>query len=118
MFSQIYIQYWMTLSKETRDKLTVIFSVPKTGVVEVINDTVITDGHNNTDLQVITLDKLKAYTGQLKGTFSELLEMAINKASEANTAMTIEEMEAIPKPYCEFCTSTQGRHRKGCPKYK
>lgn len=118
MFNRIYVQFWMSLSKETRNKLAVIFSVPKTGVVEVINDTVLTDGHNNTDLEVITLDNLKAYTGQLKGTFSELWEMAIIKASETATAMTIEEMEAIPKPYCEFCTSTQGRHRKGCPKYK
>lgn len=118
MFSQIYIPYWMSLSKETRNKLIVIFSVPKTGVVEVINETVLTDGHNNIDLEVITIDKLKAYTGQLKGTFAELWEMAVEKAMHSHTSMSIEEMELIPKPYCEFCTSTQGRHRKGCPKYK
>jgi hypothetical protein len=61
---------------------------------------------------------VRAYTGQKVGTLPELWDIAIEKLNSNKEVMSLEDLEKLPKPYCETCTSTMGRHRKGCPKYK
>lgn len=50
---------WLSLPKETRDKICVIFNIPRSGFVEVSNNRVICDGHSDSDLALITIEKLQ-----------------------------------------------------------
>lgn len=68
MQDYITIHQWLPLKKETRDKLKALFYIKSTGMVEVETDqfgkaTVKNDGFTNTDLQVITVEKLVDFVG-------------------------------------------------------
>lgn len=129
---KIYSQHWMDLPKEIKDHLIKVFSIPRTGITEIRDQTVVTDGHTNTDLQSITAERMAAYIGSPADlAFSRLWEITLSKvkyelhppAFEIGADGIITDVPVIPptepiKKYCDTCVSTAGRHRKGCPKYK
>jgi hypothetical protein len=121
MFEKIFVQYWMTLPKDIRQHLAFVFNIPRTGITEIRDDVVLTDGHTNADLDCINADMLAAYTGE-KPTeyFPRLWEIAIKRARKDLDAPTEDTVLAPVEepPYCNFCTSTSGRHKKGCPKFR
>lgn len=84
MYNNIPSQLWMLLDKPVRAHLATVFEIPMTGVREIIDDRVISDGYSNTDLQSITLEKMIAYIGS-EETFPRAWEMSCAKAnSELN----------------------------------
>ncbi len=124
---KIYVQVWMDLPKETKDHLIKIFSLSRTGITEIRDQTVVTDGYTNNDLATLTADKMSAYVGSPIGelSFSRLWEITLSKIKFELHPPVLEIQKDgliidIPpvKKYCDTCVSTAGRHRKGCPKYK
>lgn len=114
---RIYQQHWITLPKEQREHLTKVFEVPMSGIKEIRDATVISDGHTNEDLKEITLEKLNAYIGS-EETFPRAWEITISKAKyELNPPILIGSL-ADSKPFCDSCTSKGVRHKKVCPKFK
>ena len=121
---RIYTQVWMSVPKLVRHQLVKDFNIRRTGNVEVINDTVVTDGYTNADLMVFTIDSMTHYA-QERGSFSHLWDVTVEKAMKIvdPPADLIEvspntlEVAAQPK-YCDKCASKGGRHLKYCPEYK
>lgn len=128
---KLYTQIWIDLPQETRNHLKKAFDIPRSGITEIRDQSVVSDGHTNTDLEAITADKMSAYVGSDTGvlSFSRLWEITLSKVkSELNPpvlyiapdGVVTDVLPPLPieKKYCDTCVSTKGRHRKGCPKYK
>lgn len=131
---KLYTQHWIDLPQETRNHLAKVFGIERTGVTEIRDQAVVSDGYTNKDLEAVTADKMSAYVGSATGelSFSRLLEITLSKVKfelhppvleiqpdglivDVNPSATPAVAE---KKYCNTCVSTKGRHRKGCPKYK
>ena len=117
MFERIYQHSWISYPKEVRERLTKIFFIPTSGVAEIKDQEVLSDGKTNTDLLVITKDKLISYVGE-SADFPTLWEKTLAKVDlELHPLPTPPEPVEFP-PYCDTCTSTKGRHKAICPKFK
>lgn len=114
MFERIFVGQWMSLPREIRLELRRLFDIPQSNVVEVRDNTVITDGVTNDDLQVITLEKLKQVTKN-NGTFAELFEKAV-KMAKPPVYISINGIQIMKKEFCDSCDSKGVRHKKSCPK--
>ncbi len=77
-FKNVYNQHWLQLSKETRNHLRKVFDIPLTGITEIRDATLISDGTTNDDLQTITEAKMEKYVGS-KESFSRLWELTLMK---------------------------------------
>ena len=65
---QIYGPQWVKVKLETRTKMRELFLIPKTSHAEVVNNeygisSVISDGTTNTDLQQLTVEKMRDFLG-------------------------------------------------------
>lgn len=79
MFDKIYVPNWMSLPKDIRHRLTVVFNIQRSGITEIRDQDVITDGVTNADLSVITLQKMNEYIGSDEN-FTRAWELTIAKA--------------------------------------
>ena len=70
---------WLMIPQDIRNKLVQLFSIPRSGYMDVRNLEVVSDGYTFDDLKAITTDKLKEYTGLKVGSMYELLTAAIIK---------------------------------------
>jgi hypothetical protein len=77
---QIYSQHWVSLPKEVRVHLISVFGLVRTGVTEVINQEVKSDGFTNDDLKGITLEKMNGYIGSTE-TFARAWELTLSKVN-------------------------------------
>lgn len=83
-FEKIPPQLWMLVDPEIRLRLVTVFELGKTGITEVRDQEVITDGYNADDLSVITSGRMAAYVGS-EESFPRLWELSVAKArSEVN----------------------------------
>lgn len=69
----------MTLEKEVRDHLAKVFGITTSGITEIRDQTVITDGRNADDLLAITHEKMNEYIGS-EETFLRAWEISCAKA--------------------------------------
>ncbi len=70
---------FMHQSKEIRDYLCQMWKIPRTGISEVRDNTVISDGHTLDDLAVITLERMCEYIGS-EESFGRAWEITCAKA--------------------------------------
>lgn len=95
MFDNVYQHMWMALPKDIRAHLVIVFDLKLTGITEVIDDRVVSDGYSNTDLQSITLEKMTAYIGS-EETFPRAWELTCMKAkTDLNPPAVIQKEETI-----------------------
>lgn len=84
IMNQIFPQVWIHLSKEVRAHLVKVFSLVRSGVTEVRDQEVISDGFTVDDLKQITLEKMNKYIGSVE-TFPRAWEITLSKVySELN----------------------------------
>lgn len=74
-------QQWMLLPQNIRNRFIEIFKIERTGAAEVRDQTVISDGYSQTDLNIITKASLCEYIGSEEETFLRAWEVAISKAN-------------------------------------
>lgn len=79
MYERITVQQWMLLPREMRDLLALEFNIQRTGITEVRDDIVVTDGRSNEDLLAITNERMNLYIGS-EETFHRAWEITIAKA--------------------------------------
>lgn len=79
MYERVLPQLWMALPLDERAHLANVFSVEKTGVTEVRDNVVISDGYRYEDLFAITAQKMIDYVGSTE-TFPRLWELTCAKA--------------------------------------
>lgn len=70
---------FMHISKEVRDYIALMWSIPRSGITEIRDQEVLTDGHTYEDLSVITLEKMCEYIGSQE-TFGRAWELTVAKA--------------------------------------
>lgn len=78
-YDRIFIPLWMLVPAAERLVLARDLAVPKSGVTEIRDQEVITDGHTNEDLANITAEHMAAYVGS-EDTFARLWELSVAKA--------------------------------------
>lgn len=76
---RILPQQFMHITKEVRDYIAAMWKLPQSGIIEVRDQYVISDGHTYEDLAVITLDKMCEYIGS-RETFARAWEITCAKA--------------------------------------
>lgn len=69
----------MHLSRELREYLGHMWKIPRTGITEVRDQEVITDGHTYEDLLAITHERMNEYIGS-EETFARAWEITVAKA--------------------------------------
>lgn len=69
----------MQITREVREYLYLMWKIPKSGITEVLNESVIADGHTYDDLAVITLEKMCEYIGS-EESFGRAWELTCAKA--------------------------------------
>lgn len=118
MTEQIYQHQFMALPRDVRDRLRLIFNIPRTGIIEVVDKTVITDGTTNENMKVVTHEKLKEYIGSDEESYAKAWEIAVSKAEgELIEPIVIPEPEtpviATQEPTEEIkpITKTDGRKK-------
>ncbi len=96
--NRIYPQMWLDLSREVRDHFVKVFGIVKTGIAEIRDQTLISDGVTGEDLQVITEAKMAEYVGSV-APFHRLWEISISKAKyEINPPIAVEKENIIAEP--------------------
>ena len=78
MFDKIYQPQWMSLDKKTREHLSKVFSIPQSGITEIRDDMVLSDGKTNGDLSAINEFKMSEYVGS-KESYPRLWELTLAK---------------------------------------
>jgi hypothetical protein len=127
MPDKIFTQIWMLQPTNIRRHLRVVFEIPRTGVTETRDNTIVSDGVTNVDLEAITKDKMAEYVGSPTTLeFSRLWNIVISKAKfELNPPTEIgldtfssdDIVESIK--FCDTCNAKGPiKHKKTCPKTK
>lgn len=97
MFNKVYTQHWLELSKETRTHLREVFNIPRTGITEVRDTTIVSDGTTNSDLESITSERMERYVGS-KESYPRLWELTLAKVRyELNPPMDLSSLQASNK---------------------
>jgi len=91
MFKEISIFLWMQVPHEERQVLVRDFNLPKTGISEIRDQDVISDGYSKDDLSRINVATMSEYVGSPETeSFSRLWELTCAKAhAEANPPMGV-----------------------------
>ena len=114
MYTKVYRELWMLLPKEQRQHLVVVFNISRTGVTEIRDQDIISDGHSNMDLEVISAEKMAEYTGSpATEPFHRLWEITVSKSNyELNPPINIPTIEPIveEKPL-EIIKETNGKKK-------
>lgn len=76
---RIFPQQFMHLSHEMRTYFTQMWKIPRSGISEIRDQTVVSDGHTYDDLAVITHELMEEYIGS-KESFARAWELSCMKA--------------------------------------
>lgn len=100
---RILPQQFMHISKEVRDYIALMWKIPQSGITEIRDQYVISDGHTYEDLAVITLEKMCEYIGS-EESFARAWEITCKKAySELHPPEMVlgnkeEPLKEVPEP--------------------
>lgn len=78
-FTRVHTQLWMSQPTDVRDEIAREFDLKRTGIREVRDQDVVSDGFKQEDLNEITEERMEKYVGS-KETFPRLWELTIAKA--------------------------------------
>jgi hypothetical protein len=78
---------WLSLSIETRAKLREIFSIPRSGVTQVEDQRVISDGVKVEDLMTLTVEKLQAFVASEETDLYKLFDLALIKIANPESSL-------------------------------
>lgn len=78
MQTQVYPQQWISLAKETRLHLIHVFNLIRTGISEIRDQELVSDGFTVDDLKAITHEKMNEYIGSVE-TFARAWEVTLAK---------------------------------------
>lgn len=73
---------WVSLPVEVRYRIRAIFDIPKSGITEVHDAQVISDGTTHEDFKSLTTEKMQAYLNSDSTDFHKLFDTVIAKVSD------------------------------------
>lgn len=71
----------MLLDREVRLHLVDVFNIRRSGVIEIRDQTVVTDGYTLEDLDAITQEAMARYIGSDMGSFMRMWDVTISRAN-------------------------------------
>jgi len=80
MYSHVPPQLWMQLDSKIRAELVSAFNIQRTGITEIRDQVLISDGYSVEDLKVLTLEKMNEYIGSQEETVARAWEITCAKA--------------------------------------
>ena len=102
---QLTIPQWLSLQMPIRLRLKSIFNIPRSSGSEVVNTTVLSDGHTHGDLAVITVEKMQQYLSSDEQDFYKLLVQVVDSfvdlllaACRGSPAAFVELAVVVPLP--------------------
>jgi len=73
---------WASLPNEVRYRIRALFNIPKTGVTEVNDGILVSDGTTHTDLSNLTIEKMQSYVGESVLDFYKLFDLMVAKVND------------------------------------
>lgn len=94
---------WMSVSKETREKLREIFMIPKSSFIWIDGDVMKSDGVTDKDLEEMTDQKMQDFSG-ISGTSEQMFNECIKKLETPieNIENILKEETGFKCQHCEF----------------
>lgn len=80
MYNNVPPQLWMQLDPKIRAELVSVFNIKRTGITEIRDQTIISDGYSIEDLKAITLPLMNEYIGSTEESFPRAWEITCSKA--------------------------------------
>lgn len=112
MYDRIPIQLWMLLPREHRAIIADALNLPKTGVSEIRDNEVLSDGYNVEDLSNITIEKMLDFIGGSEDeSFHRLWELTCAKARYMANPPPVTE-EALDLANTDVPTKTKRNAKK------
>lgn len=104
---------WLSLSRETRQKIAKLFGFSETVTRETMDSTVISDGYAHASLAVITKERMQEITDETSDNFYDLfnalVEVVEGKREEITHNVQQEKQEEVESP----SGKVRGRPKKG-----
>lgn len=75
---QLVIPQWLALSQFQRQQLIANFGIPRSEGSNVVDNTVVSDGHTHEDLAHITIEKMQEFTGSKSDDFFTLFDETLD----------------------------------------
>lgn len=82
------IPQWLSLPPEVKFKFIEAFKIPRSAFTHVQDNVVLSDGHTNADLAVVTVEALQGYLGSESLDFNALLDETIEYMLEEDVMKT------------------------------
>jgi hypothetical protein len=89
-------KYWVTLPTDVREKIRQDFAILKSEGVEVVDNTIVSDGSTEEDLMAITKEALQGYLNTTEQDFDELWNATLIKVNVLLGHITAEEAQNAP----------------------
>lgn len=80
---QLTIPQWLDLPVETRKKLKEVFSIPRSTGSQVIDKTVVCDGHTHKDLMSISVEAMQKFLDSKAEDFWNLFDVTLEKIQDS-----------------------------------
>jgi hypothetical protein len=73
---------WVSLSNEVRYRMRTIFNISQSGITEVNDGRVVSDGTTYEDLKALTIEKMQKYVDNPTTDFHKLIDLTVAKVME------------------------------------
>jgi hypothetical protein len=111
MYNTVYPHIWMALSQEDRAHLVSVFDIKRTGVTEIRDQHLVSDGYTVEDLTAISLEKMIAYIGS-EETFPRAWELTCMKVRYELSPPPIDMQKVINENKTENNAKTKKSEQK------
>jgi hypothetical protein len=93
---------WTSLSNEQRNRIRVLFKIPRSKNTEVNDGHIVTDGTTPEDFKALTIEKMQIYLGEKESTdFHKLFDRVIARVQDEIEGKSIIPSVIIPTPTFE-----------------
>ena len=87
----ISMSMWTSLSNEQRNRIRVLFKIPRSKNTEVNDGHIVTDGTTPEDFKALTIEKMQVYLGEKESTdFHKLFDKTVAKVIEELNAPKVQ----------------------------
>lgn len=117
MLIQLTQTQWLALSAPVKARLKEIFAIPRSEGTHMVDNRVLSDGHNHRDLSLITIEKMQDYLGHPRKEgepFYDVFEQVLARVEYELTPppTPVQEATVIVKPAEELFIEHNGKTYK------
>ncbi len=107
---------WVSLSPEQRNRIRVLFNIPRSGSTEVRDGQIVTDGTTTMDFQHLTIEKMQAYLFDESTDFHKLFDKIVARVQDEIDGKSI--VVSIPPANVDQAPTADIPNKRGRPAKK